>query len=54
VIAIFAWFLVRITNQSNTHLKEQATLFQQALDKVVEKIGDRLDRIEDELIRIKE
>ncbi|MDR0337070.1 MAG: hypothetical protein LBI18_08270 [Planctomycetaceae bacterium] len=52
VLIAFIWFLITITNQ---HHKTEATLakqFQDALDKVVEKIGERLDRIENELIRI--
>ncbi|MDR2169436.1 MAG: hypothetical protein LBP59_04770 [Planctomycetaceae bacterium] len=53
-LGAFIWFLVTNTKQNQKMQMELMLQFQNALDKVVEKIGDRLDRIEKELIRIKE
>jgi hypothetical protein len=53
VLGAFIWFLVTNTKQNNEARKETMLQFQNALDKVVEKIGDRLEHIEDELVRIK-
>jgi hypothetical protein len=49
VLGAFIWFLITITRENNKRQDEMSKQFQVALDKVVEKIGDRLDRIENEL-----
>jgi hypothetical protein len=53
VLGAFIWFLITTTKQNQKTQLELMAQFQTALDKVVEKIGDRLERIENELIRKK-
>ena len=49
VLIALIWFLVTNTKQSSQQMERQSEQFQIALDKIVAKIGERLDRIESDL-----
>jgi Flp pilus assembly protein TadB len=51
VLFAFIWFLITITKENNRRMSEMSEQFQTALDKVVNKISDRLERIETTLKR---
>ena len=60
VILCFIWFVVTTRKADHAQMEffkntmnRQMELFQIALDKVLDKIGDRLDRIEDDLKIVK-
>jgi Flp pilus assembly protein TadB len=52
VLGALIWFLVTNTRESNRRFEEQGKQFQLALDKIVEKIGDKIDNLENRSINI--
>ncbi|MDR3181707.1 MAG: hypothetical protein LBT89_02110 [Planctomycetaceae bacterium] len=49
VLAALIWFLIYTTREHTKQMNALSVQFQSALDKVVDKIGDRLDRIESKI-----
>ncbi|GHT46873.1 hypothetical protein FACS189454_08690 [Planctomycetales bacterium] len=45
-LAALIWFLVFFVKQSDRRFEQQRADFQNALDKIVDKIGERLERVE--------
>ena len=46
VLAALIWFLVKITRENYRHMETMQEQFQQALEKIVDRISDHLGRIE--------
>jgi peptidoglycan hydrolase CwlO-like protein len=52
VLGALIWFIVITTRESNQRFKEQAEQFQTALDKVVDKLGNKVERMDSKIVQV--